>query len=152
MEEERAKNILNISSFIEVQLLYNIVLVSAVHKVNQLHVCVYIYTHIHVYTHMCTHTHTHTHTHTYIYIFRSPQSIEQSSLYYTVNSHLLSILYTLAYICQPQSPNPFHVPFPTSIHLYPTSVSLFLLCKYILGISEEEEGGKTSSTSFQNIL
>ena len=59
-------------------------------------------------------------THIYIYIapllgisfpFRSPQSIKQSSLCYTV-SHQLSILYLVMYICQFQSPDPSHSPFP----------------------------------------
>ena len=37
--------------------------------------------------------------------FRSPQSIQSSSLCYTAGSHQLSILYIVVYICQSQSPN-----------------------------------------------
>ena len=50
--------------------------------------------------------------------FRSPQSIEQSLLSYTVDSHLLSILYivSVVYICQSQSlnlsPSSFHPWYP----------------------------------------
>ena len=42
--------------------------------------------------------------------FRSPQSIQQSSLCYTVSSRQLSILYTVSivYMCQSQSPNSSH--------------------------------------------
>ena len=47
---------------------------------------------------------------------------------------LLSILYILVYICQSQFPSSSHHPPPTfpplvSIHLFSTSVSLFLPCK-----------------------
>ena len=44
--------------------------------------------------------------------FRSPQSIEQSSLCYTVGSHWLSILYIvlIVYMCQSQSPSSSHPP------------------------------------------
>ena len=45
-----------------------------------------------------------------------PQSIEQSSLCYTVCSHQLSILYMLVYTWQSQSPNPSH-PQPLTLHL-----------------------------------
>ena len=42
--------------------------------------------------------------------FRSPQSIEQSSLCYTVGSHQLSTLYivSIVYICQSPSPSSSH--------------------------------------------
>ena len=66
--------------------------------------------------------------------FRLPQSIEYSSLCYTEGFHKLFILYivSIAYICQSQSPNSSHLPFPTlvSIHLFSMSGSVFLLCKY----------------------
>ena len=77
----------------------------------------------------------------YIYIpsfwisfpFRSPQSIKQSSLCSTVGSHQLSTLYVIVYICQSQSRNSSHPAFPplVSIHLFSTSVSLFLPCKQV---------------------
>ena len=74
--------------------------------------------------------------------FRSPQSIEWSSLYYTAGSHQLSILYILVYIfilyilvyiCQSKSPSSSHHLFPplVSIRLFCTSLSLFLSCKQV---------------------
>ena len=67
-----------------------------------------------------THTHTHTHTRTLFFIsfqFRSPQSIGQSYLCYTVGFHQLSIVYIVEYICQSQSPNSsLHHPFPDRVH------------------------------------
>ena len=101
------------------QLLYNVVLVStqqfrfAYSKVNQLYVYIYPL---------------------FLWIsfpFRSPQSLEQSFLDYTVGSHQLSVLYIAVYICQPQSPSSSHPSCPTlvSICLFSTSVSLSLPCK-----------------------
>ena len=61
------------------------------------------------------------HRYTYIplfwisFSFRSPSSIKQSSLCYTVGSHQLSILYIVStvYVCQSQSLNSsHHHPFP----------------------------------------
>ena len=57
--------------------------------------------------------------------FRSPQSIEQGSLCYTVGSHQLSILYTLVCICQSQSPNLSNLAF-SFWHLYVCSLHLCL--------------------------
>ena len=64
--------------------------------------------------------------------FKSPQSIEQSSLTYTVCSHQLSILYTasVVYVCQSQSPNSSHRPLsPLVDHMFVlyVSVSIFAL-------------------------
>ena len=44
--------------------------------------------------------------------FRSPQSIACSSLYCTIGSYQLSILYIVVYICQSQSPNFYHPSIP----------------------------------------
>ena len=65
--------------------------------------------------------------------FKSPQSTQQSSLCYTAGSHQLSISYILVYICQSQSLNSSHTLFPplVSIHLFSTSVSVFLPCKQV---------------------
>lgn len=80
----------------------------------------------------------------YIYIyffpFRFPshlgyhfRCIKRSSLYYTVCSHQLSILYTVSIVCmcRSQSPDSSHLPsFPLiSLPLFSTSVPLLLLCK-----------------------
>ena len=58
--------------------------------------------------------------------FRSPQSTEQSSLYYTVGSHQLSILYIVVYICQSQTLSSSHHPPPP---WYPKVCSLYF-CLY----------------------
>ena len=53
--------------------------------------------------------------------FRSAQSIEQSSLSYTVGFHQLSILYivSIVYICKSQSPNSSHpLTIPLGIHMF----------------------------------
>ena len=53
--------------------------------------------------------------------FRSPQSIEQSSLCYTVCSHKLSILYIVSIVYIYVNPNlPIHptLPFPLGIHTF----------------------------------
>ena len=58
-------------------------------------------------------------THIYIHDFSGilpiyiTQSIEQSSLCYTVVSHQLSIVSVVEYTCQPQSPNSSHPCFPS---------------------------------------
>ena len=56
-------------------------------------------------------------------------------IFYTAGSYQLSILYKLVYTCQSQSPSSSHhspcsyFPPLVSIHLFSTSVSLFLPCK-----------------------
>ena len=75
--------------FIGVQLLYNILLVSAIQQSEsaiRIHISPLFWI---------------------SFPFKSPQSDEQSSLCYTVGSHQLSILYIVStvYICQSQSPN-----------------------------------------------
>ena len=52
--------------------------------------------------------------------FRSPQSLEESSLCYIVGSHQLSILYIVVYICQSQPPSSSHHPseLVCSLRLY----------------------------------
>ena len=88
--------------FIEVQLLYNIVIVSTVQQ-SELAIRIHIPPLFWI-----------------SFPFRSPQSIEQSSLCYTVASHQLCILYIVSkvYICQSQSPNSSHPPFPLGIHTF----------------------------------
>ena len=102
-------------SFIGVQLIYNVALVSAVQQSESV-------IHIHIST-----------LFQILFPYRSLQSIEQSSLCYTIGSHQLSILYIVVYICQSKSPNSSHPPYPTlvSMCLFSTSVSLLLSCKYI---------------------
>ena len=63
-----------------------------------------------------------------LFPYRSLQSIEKSSLCYTVGPYQLSILYIVVCICQSQSPN---LSFPPSsplvtISSFSTSVTLFL--------------------------
>ena len=54
--------------------------------------------------------------------FRSPQCMSPSSLCYIAGSHQLSVLYILivsiVYMCQFQSPDSFHLPFPFGIHIF----------------------------------
>ena len=68
----------------------------------------------------------------YIYPFLVTTEPEQHSMCYTLSSHQLSILYTVVYIHQSQSPNlsPFFPPL-VSICLFSTSVSLLLLHKQV---------------------
>ena len=82
--------------FIGVQLLYNIVLVSTVQQSESA-------IHIHISPLLWI-----------SFSFNSPQSIEQSSLSYTVCSHQLSILciVSIVYICQYQSLSSSQAPFP----------------------------------------
>ena len=87
---------------IGVQLLYNFVLVSVVQQ-SEFGICI------------------HTSLLFWIYFpFRSPQSIEQSSLCYIVGSYQLSILYivSIVYIYQSQSLNSSQPPSPISIHIF----------------------------------
>ena len=89
-------------TFIGVQLLYNVVLVSTVQQ-NDLCIC------IHISLSFWTSLHS------------GHQCIKQSSLCYTVGSHQLSILCILSavYMCQCQSPNLSHpTPLPFSIHMF----------------------------------
>ena len=63
--------------------------------------------------------------------FRSPQSIKQSSLWYTAGSHqLLFHTYQCMYVNHSLT---IHTPFPclVSTYLFSTSVSLFLPCKQV---------------------
>ena len=67
-----------------------------------------------------------------LFSYRLLQSIEYSSLHYTVGLCWLSILYTVVCICYSQTPNlslpPRLFPFVT-IRSFSMSVSLFLFCK-----------------------
>ena len=67
-----------------------------------------------------------------LFPYRSLQSIEQSSLCYTVGSYQLSILYIVVCIYQSQSPSlcPSLSPLVT-ISLFCISVTPFLFCKQI---------------------
>ena len=95
--------------FIGVQLLYNVVLVSAIQQSESA-------TRIHI-----------SPLPWISFPFRSPESTEQSSLCYTVCSHQLSVLYIVLYICQSQSPNPSHPLFPP---WYPYICSLRLCLSF----------------------
>ena len=73
--------------FIGEQLIYNVVLVSAVQQSESvIHIPISTLFQI-------------------LFPYRSLQSIEQSSLCYTVGPYQSSILYIVVYICQSQSPN-----------------------------------------------
>ena len=65
--------------------------------------------------------------------FRSPQITEYNSLCYTADSHSWSILHTVMYICQSLYPHSSHHPLLplVTVSLFSTSVTLFLLCKYV---------------------
>ena len=86
--------------FFGVQLIYNVVLVSAVQQRESV---------IHI--HMST-------LFQIIFQYRSLQSIEQSSLCYTVDSYQLFILYIVVCICQSQSPNLCLPHFPVGNHKF----------------------------------
>ena len=88
--------------FIGVQLLYNVVLVSALQQ-SKLVIRIHISTLFQI-----------------SFPFRSPQITEQSSLCYIVGSHQLSILqYIVVYMCQSQSPSSSHTPSsPLGIHKF----------------------------------
>ena len=58
--------------------------------------------------------------------FRSPQSIEQSSLCYTAGSHQISVLYIVC-ICQSQSPNSSH---PAQIHFLKIELYYIYCCMF----------------------
>ena len=73
--------------FIGVQLIYNVVLVSAVQQSESV-------IHMHIST-----------LFQILFPYRSLESIEQSFLCYTVGPYLLSILYIIVCICQSRSPN-----------------------------------------------
>ena len=101
--------------FIGIQLIYNVVLVSAVQQSESV-------IHIHIST-----------LFKILFPYRSLQSIEQCSLCYTVGAYQLSILYVVVCICQSQSPN-LSLPTPSplvTIGLLSTSVTLFLFCKQV---------------------
>ena len=49
-------------------------------------------------------------------------------LSYPESSSILYIV-SIMYMCQSQSPSSFHLPLSVSIHLFSTSVSLFLFCR-----------------------
>ena len=70
--------------------------------------------------------------------FSSPQSVEQSSLCYTIGSYWLPVLHIVMYLYQSQYPNPSHLHLPlaplVSKCLFSMFVSLVLLCKFIYTI------------------
>ena len=69
-----------------------------------------------------------------LFPFRLLQSIEQSSLCYTVGPRWLPILYTAMCTCQSQTPSLSLSPHPSglvTISSFCQSVSLFLFCKFI---------------------
>ena len=100
--------------FIDVQLIYNVVLVSAVQQSKSA-------IHIHISTLFQV-----------PFPIRSLQSIEQSSLCYTVGSYYLFYIQQCVYV----SPNLPVYPSPTlsslvTISLFSTSMTLFLFCKQV---------------------
>ena len=65
-----------------------------------------------------------------LFPYRSLQSIEQSSLCYTVGPYLLSVSFIVVCICQSQSSNLFAPSLPTgNLSLFSTSVTLFLFSR-----------------------
>ena len=94
------------------QLLYNIVLVSAVRQ-SESAICIHISPLLGI-----------------SFPSRSPPSTESSSLCYTVGPHSLFICFIhSSVIWRSQLIPPSHPPSLVSIHLFSTSVSLFLLCE-----------------------
>ena len=85
--------------FIDVQLLYNLVLVATVQQ-SESAIQILIFSLFWI-----------------SFPFRLPQSTEYSFLCYTVGSHLLSILYIVC-ICQCQPPNSSHPSFPLDIYIF----------------------------------
>ena len=97
--------------FIEVQLIFNVVLISAVQQSDSV-------LHIYILFHILSH-------------YGLSQDTEYSSLCYTVGPCCLSILYIIVCICQSQTPTPS---LPTFLplgnySLFSMSVSLFLFCR-----------------------
>ena len=85
-------------------------------------VCVYVYVYVYIFAHISP-------LFWIFFPFRSPQSIKQSSLCYTIGSHQLSILYIGVYIRQSQSPNSYYPPiYPL---WYPQFVCSLHLCPYL---------------------
>ena len=84
--------------FVGVQLIFDVVLVSAVQQSESV-IHTYISTLFQI-----------------LFPYRPLQSIEQSSLCYTVGPYQLSILYLVVCICQSQSPNLSLPPLPPSNH------------------------------------
>ena len=99
--------------FIGVQLLYNVVLVSAVQQ-SESAICIHISTLFWI-----------------SFPFRSPQSTEQSSVCYTVGSHQLPILYIVVYICHFQSPNSSHLPWYPYVYSLPLCLYFCFTNKFI---------------------
>ena len=136
--------------FIGIQLICKVVLAFRCIAKRISYIYTYIYTHIHIYISVIyIHTYIHIyisviyiHTHTYIHSFslffpyKSLQSIEQSSLCYTVSLYLAYLVY-IQYVQQyvyvnpnlPIYPSP---PFsPHDNYKFSTSLILFLFCKQV---------------------
>ena len=95
--------------FIRVQLIYNVVLVSAVQQSESV-------IHIHIST-----------LFQILFPYGSLQSIEQSSLCSTAGLYQLTILYIVVCICQSQPPNlSFPLPFPAGNHKF-----VFYICESV---------------------
>ena len=75
--------------FIQVYLIYNVVLISAVSQSDSV-IYIHIYIHTHIYIHILF----------FILLFiASSQDFEYSSLWYTVGPYYLSILYKIVFNC-----------------------------------------------------
>ena len=101
-------------NFIDEQLLYNVVLVSAVQQSESAICSIHIFPYFWI-----------------SFPFCSLQNIDSSLLCCTVGSHQLSILYpvSIVHMCQPQSP-PSSYPTPIPLDTFVLYIyALFLLCK-----------------------
>ena len=97
--------------FLGVQLFYNVILVSDV-QLNESVICIHIATHFQI-----------------LFPYRPLQSIEQSSLSYTVRPYLLPILQCV-YVNPVSQSNPLLLaPYLVTQSLFSTSVTLFLFHK-----------------------
>ena len=123
--------------FIGIQLICKVVLVFRCIAKRISYIYTYIYTHIHIYISVIyIHTHTYIHSFSLFFPYKSLQSIEQSSLCYTVSLYLAYLVY-IQYVQQyvyvnpnlPIYPSP---PFsPHDNYKFSTSLILFLFCKQV---------------------
>ena len=107
--------------FTEVQLIYNVVLVSRVQQSGSvIHTYIYIYIYVYIYINSFSDS----------FHYRLLQHISQSFLCYTVGPCCLSILGTVVCICQSPAPNLSLLAFPFANHKF-----VFYVCESISVLS-----------------